>query len=1078
MLALWPAAATEVQVSTRCTTIWPTDALLLMDIQNCFMEKRSVQSVQPEYELTQASDIDPDDLDAQVDNGTIAAGALRVLGSTDIISVANAWIDLMGDDNLIYATLDYHPTKHCSFCNAHSGGIQPGSYCISGAGSTGNLNASHRCHDRVSEDDYLRASYYQWPAHCVAGTFGARLDPYLRVPNHTTVVKLGTSSTRDSYSAFDGGRISVAPPGTHDAQPDAEWLTTGDTFGTHLSEAGVQRLFVMGLAIDYVVGRTIEDALAASELPARTGDEVGSGFEGEEELPGLGNMTIALVLAASRGIFPGSTQARVDATRAHRNGQVLEATDPTVALVEACSGTCDPDGAHVAQCNSQAATDEQRDTSWCRPLPTRAWGTCVLCPEDGCRPAGQRRGRCVQPDDPYQPDAAGTCDCDFGYYGVGCAHGMPTHMMIALIAACCLFALLLLLAAPIARLVLVYIIRPRGAVRLRTSHRIPELALAEGHAYHLFLSHIWSTGQDQVAIIKRRLLELLPPTSRKAGSGPKVFLDVDDLDDIARLEEHVEASALLLCFLSRGYFLSRNVMREVHKAIHSEKPLVLVHESDPNRGGAPLGQLQAECGDATMRDAIFGGGTTMAISAESAEADVQVVPWTRVGPLQLESFRMIIHAMLLASPRYAKARKVDLLLPGSLAERLWVLPRAERLLVSQYNPGALELGKKLLEGGALYHPPKESDAAGTPSAQSTGRSQGRSCRLSLVETEPLWMRSEQIGALKSVSNPRPLRRPGKGGLVPTLNRQRSSRTVPHKSFKRSLRLSRQQSDASDCGSKRSEEDPQSPRLQRQTSTEPDTPEGSQRVPSVGSSTDSKSASFKTASLRKTAGKASSPELPKQLPKLPETPRQQPTDEESAPSVEPALEPSVEPTRMLLLLDRNTFVGDEGEALAAQVRAAMARGLPIVTVHTPELPELPDGCLFERLFSTTPADLVAAGLYKAIAVPWFGGPHQLTSCAMVLQALGAEHVHGKHRVVSLLADSQGPVAEISRPPKKNVRNSVQRLWLPSSKRRQSSLDPMKMEPRGGQLTWPVGAAAPAPAAPGAAPAAAALVTDRI
>ena len=34
-------------------------------------------------------------------------------------------------------------------------------------------------------------------------------------------------------------------------------------------------------------------------------------------------------------------------------------------------------------------------------------------------------------------------------------------------------------------------------------------------------SHIWSTGQDQVAVIKRQLQLLLP--------GVIVFLDVDDL---------------------------------------------------------------------------------------------------------------------------------------------------------------------------------------------------------------------------------------------------------------------------------------------------------------------------------------------------------------------------------------------------------------------------------------------------------------------------------------------------------------------------------------------------------------------
>lgn len=53
----------------------------------------------------------------------------------------------------------------------------------------------------------------------------------------------------------------------------------------------------------------------------------------------------------------------------------------------------------------------------------------------------------------------------------------------------------------------------------------------------------------QVAVIKRSLTSLLP--------GVKIFLDVDDLNDIDQLEKHIEASAVILVFLSAGYFKSR-----------------------------------------------------------------------------------------------------------------------------------------------------------------------------------------------------------------------------------------------------------------------------------------------------------------------------------------------------------------------------------------------------------------------------------------------------------------------------------------------------------------------------------------
>ena len=52
-----------------------------------------------------------------------------------------------------------------------------------------------------------------------------------------------------------------------------------------------------------------------------------------------------------------------------------------------------------------------------------------------------------------------------------------------------------------------------------------------------------------MAVIKRSLANLLP--------GVKIFLDVDDRKDIGQLEKHIEASAVILIFLSAGYFKSR-----------------------------------------------------------------------------------------------------------------------------------------------------------------------------------------------------------------------------------------------------------------------------------------------------------------------------------------------------------------------------------------------------------------------------------------------------------------------------------------------------------------------------------------
>ena len=60
----------------------------------------------------------------------------------------------------------------------------------------------------------------------------------------------------------------------------------------------------------------------------------------------------------------------------------------------------------------------------------------------------------------------------------------------------------------------------------------------------------------------------------------RIFLDVDDLDDIDNLEQYIKQTQLILIFISAGYFLSRNCEREVQAAKEMAKPLVLVHEAD------------------------------------------------------------------------------------------------------------------------------------------------------------------------------------------------------------------------------------------------------------------------------------------------------------------------------------------------------------------------------------------------------------------------------------------------------------------------------------------------------------------
>jgi hypothetical protein len=60
----------------------------------------------------------------------------------------------------------------------------------------------------------------------------------------------------------------------------------------------------------------------------------------------------------------------------------------------------------------------------------------------------------------------------------------------------------------------------------------------EPDSFHLFLSHVWGTGQDQMRIVKQRLLELIPELS--------VFLDVDDMKVSKQLHVQRQSSAKAL----------------------------------------------------------------------------------------------------------------------------------------------------------------------------------------------------------------------------------------------------------------------------------------------------------------------------------------------------------------------------------------------------------------------------------------------------------------------------------------------------------------------------------------------------
>ena len=57
---------------------------------------------------------------------------------------------------------------------------------------------------------------------------------------------------------------------------------------------------------------------------------------------------------------------------------------------------------------------------------------------------------------------------------------------------------------------------------------------------------------------------------------------MDDLDDIHKVDDYVQAAACVLLFISRGYFSSKACIHEIEACMLSLKPLILVYEPQVN----------------------------------------------------------------------------------------------------------------------------------------------------------------------------------------------------------------------------------------------------------------------------------------------------------------------------------------------------------------------------------------------------------------------------------------------------------------------------------------------------------------
>ena len=166
-------------------------------------------------------------------------------------------------------------------------------------------------------------------------------------------------------------------------------------------------------------------------------------------------------------------------------------------------------------------------------------------------------------------------------------------------------------------------------------------------------------------------------------SGPQV----DDLQEIGDLDGYVRATGVMLFFLSKKYFGSRNCLKEIKATLELKKPLVLVHEQQEDKGGGSLDVLMAECGSDAMREDIFNERTAIA--------------WHRISHFQNLTLKLVATEMLRHGPKYGSGQEeIRLTFQDELHISELALSKPLVIWCSAGNPGVSALATKLMSSMA------------------------------------------------------------------------------------------------------------------------------------------------------------------------------------------------------------------------------------------------------------------------------------------------------------------------------------------------------------------------------------------
>jgi nicotinamidase/pyrazinamidase len=151
-----------------------------------------------------------------VQNDFCPGGALAVADGDAVVPVINRLAERFGH---VALTQDWHPAGHSSFATSHPG------------------SAPFQAIDMPYGQQTL------WPDHCIQGTPGSELHPRLRTQRAELVIRKGFRRSIDSYSAFfENDRRT--PTG----------------LAGYLSDRGLRRIFLAGLATDFCVYYSALDA--------------------------------------------------------------------------------------------------------------------------------------------------------------------------------------------------------------------------------------------------------------------------------------------------------------------------------------------------------------------------------------------------------------------------------------------------------------------------------------------------------------------------------------------------------------------------------------------------------------------------------------------------------------------------------------------------------------------------------------------------------------------------------------------------------------------------------------------------